>query len=160
MVIVGHSLAAGYAPVVADMVPGSELVYVCPAPVGPFAETGAPMPSSHDGFEFPQNREDGTSVWEPDVAIQVMYSRLLPETARMVASCLKPGSSPADPYPLHAQPDVPTTFIYARHDEFFMPEWSTWVAREIANVEPVELDSGHFPMIEEPASLAEALAPD
>jgi pimeloyl-ACP methyl ester carboxylesterase len=158
VVIVGHSLAAGYAPIVADMVPGSELVYLCPAPVGPFGETDAPMRSTREGFEFPPNREDGTSVWDPDKAVEVMYPRLPGETARMVASCLKPGSSPADAYPLTTQPDVPTTFMYARHDEFFDPAWSTWVARQVAHVEPVELDTGHFPMIEAPAAVVAILA--
>lgn len=157
VVIVGHSLAAGYAPLVADMVPGAELVYLCPAPVGPFAQTGAPMRSSRDGFEFPPDREDGTSVWEPEVAISVMYARLAPETAQMVASCLRPGSSPADAYPLDEQPHVATTFIYAQHDEFFDPAWSTWVAQNVTRVAPIELDTGHFPMIEDPDRAAEVL---
>lgn len=157
VVVVGHSLAAGYAPLVADAVPGSELVYLCPAPVGPFAQVEAPMRSSREGFEFPPNRPDGTSVWDPEAAISVMYARLAPETARMVASCLRPGSSPADSYPLESQPDVATTFVYAEHDEFFDPAWSTWAAREVAGLDPVELDTGHFPMIEKPALVAEIL---
>jgi pimeloyl-ACP methyl ester carboxylesterase len=52
---------------------------------------------------------------------------------------------------------VPTSFIYARHDEFFDPAWSRWVAVEAAGLEPVELDSGHFPMLEIPDELAEIL---
>jgi pimeloyl-ACP methyl ester carboxylesterase len=157
VVVVGHSLAAGYAPLVADSVPGSELVYLCPAPVGPFAQTEAPMRASREGFEFPPNDPDGTSSWDPESAIAVMYVRLAPETARMVASCLRPGSSPADADPLTEQPAVPTTFIYAQHDEFFDPAWSTWMAREVAGLEPVELDTGHFPMIENPDVVADVL---
>jgi pimeloyl-ACP methyl ester carboxylesterase len=157
IVVVGHSLAAGYAPLVADAVPGSELVYLCPAPVGPFAQTEAPMRSSRDGFEFPPNGPDGTSTWEPEAAIAVMYVRLEPETARMVASCLRPGSSPADSYPLETQPDVPTTFVYAEHDEFFEPAWSTWAARDVAGLDPIALHTGHFPMIENPDVVAEVL---
>jgi pimeloyl-ACP methyl ester carboxylesterase len=115
------------------------------------------MRSSREGFEFPPNGPDGTSVWDPEAAIAVMYARLAPETARMVASCLRPGSSPADEYPLTSQPAVPTTFIYAQHDEFFDPAWSAWVAQEVAQVDPVELDTGHFPMIEDPEVLADVL---
>ena len=115
------------------------------------------MRSSREGFAFPPDRPDGTSIWEPDEAITVMYPRLPARTAEAIAACLKPGSSPADAYPLSEQPDVPTTFAYARHDEFFDPEWSRWVAREVARVEPIELDTGHFPMVEAPDAAAEIL---
>jgi pimeloyl-ACP methyl ester carboxylesterase len=156
-ILVAHSLGTGYAPLVADQHQDAALVYLCPAPVGPFSKTDAPMRSSHEGFNFPPNRPDGTSVWDPDAAIAEMYPRLAPDAARMVAACLKPGSSPSDPYPLTTQPAVPTTFVYAAHDEFFNPDWSRWVAREVAHVEPIELDTGHFPMIEAPEALAETL---
>jgi pimeloyl-ACP methyl ester carboxylesterase len=115
------------------------------------------MRSSHEGFNFPPNRPDGTSVWDPDAAIAAMYPRLAPDTARMVAACLKPGSSPSDSYPLTTQPAVPTTFVYAAYDEFFTTDWSRWVAREVAHVDPIELETGHFPMIEAPDALAEIL---
>jgi pimeloyl-ACP methyl ester carboxylesterase len=156
-VVVGHSLGAGYAPLLADALPQSSLVYLCPAPVGPFSQLGAPMPSTRAGFEFPANREDGTSVWDPELAIEVIYRRLPEDQARMVASCLRPGSSPADAYPLAAHPDVPTTFIYAAEDEFFEPEWSRWVARQALGIEPLEVGTGHFPMIENPDLLARLL---
>jgi pimeloyl-ACP methyl ester carboxylesterase len=156
-VVVGHSLGTGYAPLIAAERPRSRLVYLCPAPIGPFNDGGAPMPSAREGFRFPRNREDGTSVWDPDEAIAVLYPRLPPETAQAVAAELKPGASPADAYPLHEQPAVPTSVLYARHDEFFDPDWSRWIAREIAGVEPTELDTGHFPMLEAPDALAELL---
>lgn len=145
-----HSLGAGYAPLLADSLPESEVVYLCPAPVGPFNDVGAPMGSTRAGFEFPANRPDGTSAWDPEVAIGVIYRRLPEGQARMVASCLRPGASPADAYPLSEHPSVPTTFIYAEHDEFFEPEWSRWVAREVLGVEPLEIGTGHFPMVENP----------
>jgi pimeloyl-ACP methyl ester carboxylesterase len=157
VVVVGHSLAAGYAPLVADRLSGSSLVYLCPAPVGPFARLEAPVQSSHEGFQFPANRADGTSTWDPEVAIAVLYPRLPDAAARSLARRLRPGSSPLDAFPMSGSPDVPTTVVYAVHDEFFQPAWSRWVARELAGVEPIELDTGHFPMIEAPAALAEIL---
>lgn len=157
VVVVGHSLAAGYAPLVAAAIAGSSLVYLCPAPVGPFAQTGAPMPSTREGFTFPPNGPDGNSRWDPEEAIAAMYPRLPVETARALAARLKPGSSPKDAYPLAAPPNVATTFIYARHDECFDPAWSTWVARRVAGVEPVEIDTGHFAMLEAPETVAEQL---
>jgi pimeloyl-ACP methyl ester carboxylesterase len=156
-VVVAHSLGAGYAPLVADARPASTLVYLCPAPVGPFTKTGAPMRSSRDGFEFPPNGPDGNSVWESETAIAVMYPRLPTDIAKALAARLKPGSAPSDKYPLSAQPPVATTFIYASHDEFFDPAWSTWVARNVARVDPIELETGHFAMLEAPDDVAEIL---
>src|SRR4051794_26943068 len=101
------------------------LVYLCPAPVGPFARTGARVASGRKGFAFPPNRADGTSVWEPEAAIAAMYPRLPAEVARSLAERLRPGASPSDSYPLRGQPGIPTTFIYAAYDEFFEPAWSS-----------------------------------
>ena len=156
VVVVGHSLGAGYAPIVADRRPATSLVYICPAPVGSFAGTAAPMASTRQGFTFPPNRDDGTSVWEPEAAIAALYPRMPEESARELAAHLRPGASPKDTYPLSAPPAVPTAFAYARFDEFFAPAWSRWVARD-AGLHPVELPTGHFPMVEAPDELIRVL---
>jgi pimeloyl-ACP methyl ester carboxylesterase len=155
--VVGHSLGAGYAPLVAAAVTDASLVYLCPAPVGPFADGASPVREYREGFSFPPNRPDRTSVWEPQAAVEAMYPRLEPEVARSLAYRLVPGASPADRYPLGSQPEVPTTFVYASHDEFFEPAWSAWAAREIAGVQPILIETGHFPMIEAPDDLARIL---
>lgn len=157
VVVVGHSLGAAYAALVADARPGAVLVYLCPAPVGPFAEVDAPMRSTREGFRFPPNGPDGNNSWDPEVAIATIYARLPTGEARALASRLKPGSSPADAYPSTGHRAPPTTFVYAHHDEFFEPDWSRWVAREVAGVEPVGLETGHFPMVEAPELVAEIL---
>lgn len=110
-----------------------------------------------EGFRFPPDRPDGTNVWDPDEAIRAIYTRLPPGVARALADQLRPGAFPADKYPLEKQPAVPTSVIYARHDEFFDPDWSRWLARNVVHVEPIELDTGHFPMIESPDVLSEVL---
>ena len=61
------------------------------------------------------------------------------------------------PYPLERPPDVPSTFLYAREDELFDDEWSRWIARSLLGLEAIELPSGHFPMLEQPAILADIL---
>ena len=156
MVVVGHSLGVAYVPLVAAAVPYASVVYVCPAPTGPFA-ADPPMREYREGFPFPPNRPDGTSVWEPEAAIAAMYPRLPRDVARALAAGLRPGSSAKGPYPLTALPHGSATVLYGAHDEFFPPEWSIWAAHEIAGVAPVELDTGHFPMIEAPDRLAEVL---
>jgi pimeloyl-ACP methyl ester carboxylesterase len=156
VVVVGHSLGVAYVPLVAAAVPNVSVAYVCPAPTGPFA-ADPPMREYREGFPFPPTRSDGTSVWEPEAAIAAMYPRLPAAVARAIAANLQPGSSARGSYPLTELPHSPATVFYAAHDEFFPPEWSIWAAQEIAGVEPVELDTGHFPMIEAPDLLAEAL---
>src|SRR5438552_2716094 len=78
------------------------------------------------------------------------------QSGRELAAHLKPGASPKDAYPLSAAPAVPTAFAYARFDEFFAPAWSRWVARD-AGLPPVELPTGHFPMVEAPDELTRVL---
>src|SRR5437868_1321545 len=60
-------------------------------------------------------------------------------------------------YPLAGHPDVPTVLIYAADDEIFNPAWERFMARELLSVEPIEIPGGHFPMVEDPESLADLL---
>ena len=96
-------------------------------------------------------------VWDPDAAIDAMYPRLDPDTARALAQRLRPATSPPDEYPLPGHPDVPTVLVYATDDEFFEPAWERFMARELLGVEPIEISGGHFPMVEDPAGLADLL---
>jgi pimeloyl-ACP methyl ester carboxylesterase len=86
-----------------------------------------------------------------------MYPRLPSETARRLASRLRPGAAPVGTYPLTEHPDVATALIYTSDDEFFTPEWERFVARELLDIEPIEILGGHFPMIEDPEGLAKLL---
>ena len=95
-------------------------------------------------------------VWDPGAAIEAMYGRLPPETARALADRLLPGAAPAE-YPLDGHPDVPTALIYAIEDEFFEPDFERFMAREVLGVEPIEIPGGHFPMVEDPDTLADVL---
>ena len=153
--VVGHSLASGYAALLAARRPVGRVIYLCPAPTGPFERSDAPMRASRPGFPFPANDERGLSRWEPDAAVAAMYPRIEPSTARELASRLRPGSSAADSFPVDGHPDVPRRLLYAADDEFFDPDWERWVAREVLGVEAEEIPGGHFPMIAEPEALAE-----
>ncbi len=156
-VVVGHSLAAGVAALVAAQCGVSLLVYLCPAPVGPFIGVEVGTAPFREGFPFPPDREDGTSVWDPDAAVAAMYPRLPPDTARAFALRLRPGASMPDAYPLDGPPNVPAVLVAARADEFFVTEWSRRVAAAVLDTKAIEIESGHFPMIEAPVELAEVL---
>ena len=155
-VVVAHSQSSSLGPLVAAARPVSLVVHLCPRMGGLEAPDGAP-PAFRDGFPFPPTRPDGTSVWDPDAAIEVMYSRLAPGTARVLAQRLRPMAMPPDDYPLSEHPDVPTALIYAAEDEFFEPAFERFMARELLGVDPIQIPGGHFPMAEDPRALAELL---
>jgi pimeloyl-ACP methyl ester carboxylesterase len=64
---------------------------------------------------------------------------------------------PQGDYPLETHPDNRAVLIYAAEDELFDPDWERFMARELLGVEPIEIPTGHFPMAEDPAGLAELL---
>ena len=153
VVVVGHSMASAYATLVAVEVPGSLLVHVCPRLGGFSPPPGAPS-TFREGFPFPADRPDGTSAWEAEAAIDAMYGRLPPETARALAGHLRPMAPPAGDFPLAGPPDIPTVLVYASDDEIFEPAWERFMAREVLGIEPIEIPGGHFPMAEDPEGLA------
>jgi pimeloyl-ACP methyl ester carboxylesterase len=156
LVVVGHSVSSGYAALVAAARPGSLLVHLCPR-LGPFpASPGAP-PAFRKGFPFPPRNAEGAMVWEPEAAVDAMYPRLDREVAHRLAQRLRPAISPPDEFPLAGHPDIPTVLIYAADDEIFEPAWERFMARELLGVDPIEIPGGHFPMIEDPAALADLL---
>lgn len=153
-VVVGHSLSAGVAAIVAVEAGAARIVYLCPAPSGPFAGLDVGIGPVRPGFPFPPDRADGTSVWEPGAAVAAMYPRLPAPAGQALAAGLRPGTPTPDRYPLDAHPQVPTRVIVALHDEFFMPEWTRRAAATLPGAEVIEIDAGHFPMVEAPAELA------
>lgn len=156
IVIVAHSASAGYGELVASHLDGPLLVHLCPRYGHLEAPAGAPAPF-RPGFPFPPRRADGANVWEREAAIDAMYQRLPRDMAEELADRLRPAAPPADEFPLAHPYEGPTALIFAGADEFFEPEWERFVAREMLGVEPIELSGGHFPMAEDPESLADVL---
>jgi pimeloyl-ACP methyl ester carboxylesterase len=88
-----------------------------------------------------------------------MYSDLSPEDARWAAERLRPQAQKSQGEPSPAPPPgLRVESILGANDRVLSPAWSRRVARERLGVEPVELPSGHFPMITHPELLADALA--
>jgi pimeloyl-ACP methyl ester carboxylesterase len=155
-VIVGHSMGSAYATLVAAARAGSLLVHLCPRLGGFEPPPGAPN-TFREGFPFPADRPDGTSVWEAETAITALYGRLPPATARALAQRLRPMAQPAGEYPLAAPPANSTEIVYAAEDEILEPAWERFMARELFGIEPIEISGGHFPMAEDPDLLADLL---
>lgn len=156
LVIVGHSQASPYASLAAAARRDAVLVHLCPRLGGFEPPPGAPD-IFRPGFPFPADRPDGTSVWDDDAAIDAMYPRLPEETARDLARRLRPMAMPRENFPLAVPPGNRTVLIYAAEDELFEPDWERFMARELFGIEPIEIPGGHFPMVEDPAALADLL---
>jgi pimeloyl-ACP methyl ester carboxylesterase len=156
IVVVAHSQSSSLGPLVAAARPVSLLVYLCPRMGGFEAPPEAPAPF-REGLRFPQDRPDGTTVWDPRVATEVMDPRLPPEAARQLAGRLRPMAMPPGDYPLAEHPEIPTALLYASEDELFEPAFERFMAEEVLGVEPLGLRTGHFPMVEDPDGLARLL---
>ena len=156
VVVVAHSQSSAFGQLVAAARPVSLLVYLCPRMGTLELPDGAPG-AFREGFPFPPAGPDGTTVWDPEAAAEVMYPRLPPETARALVQRLRPMAMPPDDYPLAEHPDVPTALVYAAEDEFFEPAFQRFVARELLGIDPIQIPGGHFPMAEDPEALAELL---
>jgi pimeloyl-ACP methyl ester carboxylesterase len=156
VVVAAHSQSSALGPLVAVARPVSRLVYLCPRMGSVEAPPGAPG-AFRPGIPFPPDRPDGTTAWDPEVAIEVMYPRLPPERARALARSLRPMAMPPGDYPLGEHPDVPTALVYATEDELFEPDFERFMARELLGIEPIGLRGGHFLMVEDPGTVAELM---
>jgi pimeloyl-ACP methyl ester carboxylesterase len=158
-VLVGHSMSSAVIPLVAVRRAVRLLVYLCPA-MGGFPPRPGEPPYQRAGYVRPPVDADGRSWWPHDRAVSQLYGRLDTELAGRLAARLRP--QPQAPFgapsPLERPPEVPSAFLYAREDELFDEKWSRWIARRLLGLEAIELPSGHFPMLEHPAILADILA--
>jgi len=164
VVLVPHSLGGLVGPVVAARRPLRALVYLTalvPEPGLSFSEQLSA--ETEPVLLFDGGRtvdEQGRSHWpELDATARIMYGDLSSEDARWAAERLRPQAqrsqeeaSPAPP------PGLRVKSIIGASDRVVSPRWSRRVARERLGVEPLELPSGHFPMITHPEQLADALA--
>jgi pimeloyl-ACP methyl ester carboxylesterase len=144
VVVVGHSMGAGYAPSVAAHRDGSLLIYLCPG-----------LGQLRKGFPWPATRADGTCEWDRDEAIDALYPRLAPEVASRLADHLRPMAPAAGSRPPRGQ--QPAAVIIAADDELFDPASERAAARDRLDLEPIEIPGGHFPMAEDPLALTTLL---
>jgi pimeloyl-ACP methyl ester carboxylesterase len=80
------------------------------------------------------------------------------EDARWAFERLRPQAPTTQREPQPAGAQARATSIVGARDAAVNPEWSRRVARERLGADPVEIDTGHFPMIAAPGVLADALS--
>ena len=156
-VVVAHSLGG----LVLPLVEARLHVYLCalvPVPGQPFEDFFAD--ALDPDFGGTDRDELGRSFW-PDV--DVLADRLYRGHERRWAEWAFPHLRPQaqtlarEPLPLEALPETRCAYILAQDDPAVRPEWSRQVATEQLGVQPIELDGGHFPMLDQPKLLADTL---
>jgi pimeloyl-ACP methyl ester carboxylesterase len=164
VILVPHSLGGLSGPVVAARPPLKALVYLCalvPEPGLTFVEqlsaAEEPILTIGGGREVD---EQGRSHWpNRDATLRIMYSDLDPEEASWAFERLRPQAQKSQGEPSPGPPaDLRVESIVGTEDRMVSPDWSRRVARERLGVEPVEIPTGHFPMITHPELLADELA--
>jgi pimeloyl-ACP methyl ester carboxylesterase len=154
-VVVAHSMASTYAPLVASRGTPALTVHLCGRLGFLDAPPSAP-PMFREGVPFPAPMADGTTAWEEQAAIEALYVRLPVQAARGLAQRLRPTAPITSEMP-RVDASLPTELVYTSDDEIFEPAWQRFIAHEVLGVEPVEVAGGHFPMVERPEALATVL---
>jgi pimeloyl-ACP methyl ester carboxylesterase len=165
VVLVGHSLGATLLPVVPSHRPVRQLVYLCPLVVRPGRALDDVLDIEPHTFtarwrSFPRTvHQDGAVTWEPGPAIKAFYHDCDLEVARWAAGQLRRQvwTISRETCPVDTWPDTEYALIYGADDRVVSAAWAEDVAREVLEVEPVELPGGHSPMLARPAELADAL---
>ena len=164
VILVPHSLGGLNGPVVARRRPLRALVYLCalvPEPGRSFSEQlGA---ETEPVLLFSGGRmvdDQGRSYWgDREATIELMYADLDQDDANWAFGSLRTqaqkSQGEASPEP---PPGLRVASIVGSQDRVVSPDWSRRVARDRLGVEPIEIPTGHFPMITHPELLAGELA--
>jgi len=164
VVLVPHSLGGLVGPVVAGQRPLRALVYLTALVPEPGLSFSNQLSASSEPillFEGGRMVDDeGRSYWgDPDATARIMYGDLSPEDAAWAVERLRPQAQRSQTEPSPAPPrGMRVESIIGANDRVVSPAWSRRIARERLGVGPIELPTGHFPMITHSELLADALA--
>ena len=160
-VVVGHSLGAFVAPIVAER-EGGQLVLL--APMIPLPGESVNEWWSASGYTDAARRQravDGGLTNHPDPLVS-FYNGVPRELAEeAVRRSRTQSAAPLDqPLPLTAWPAVPTRVLLFRDDRFLPPEFGRRLAGERLGVAAEELPGGHCAPLSHPRELVDALLRD
>lgn len=167
VIVVGHSLGGGVAPLVAAARPVRRMVFLCSFPPSPGESLDAgvarePSLSDRRALAWRDSLDaEGRYVW-PDFesAVYAMYHDCAAQDARAAFARLRPQARTpfVERWPLDRWPAVPVKFIVCSDDRLGTPHSLTAVARSRFGISSTELPGSHSPFLSRPAVLAEALA--
>jgi hypothetical protein len=158
-VVVGHSIAGTFLPLVAARCSARLMVFLCamvPIPGQSLADQQAAHP---DMVKFPYQLvadEHGRTLATPEVARAMYFPDASDDDAAWAIARLRPQAPTVrhDRFPAEGWPQVPAAYVMARDDTVVDPDWSRRVARERLGVVPLEIPGAHSPMITRPRELA------
>ena len=160
-VVVGHSLGAFVAPLVAEREGGSLILLapMIPSPGETISEWWSA--SGYSGAARRQREADGGLTNHPDPFVS-FYNDVPRELAEEAMRRSRTQSAaPLDqPLPLTSWPDVPTRVLLFRDDRFLPLEFGRRLARERLGVVAEELPGGHCAPLSHPRELVDALLRD
>jgi len=162
LVVVGQSLGAFTAPLVAARVAVARLVLVAPMIPAP-GETAGQWWSAvkHDEAIAALVRRLGPmSEWGPREMSEVFLHDVPPDIARAAEHFNRtPGPGMfREPWPLSAWPAVPTSVFAPRDDRLFPIAFQRRVTAQRLGLPVDEMPGGHVPMLARPGELAQRLA--
>jgi pimeloyl-ACP methyl ester carboxylesterase len=160
-VIVGQSLGAFAATIAAARLRPARLILLAPMIPAPGESAGDWWEGTGHGEAIaPLVRRLGPpSDWDKEAMAEVFYHDV--DAATLAAGAEYEGVPSrglfAEPLPLAAWPDVPTTVLAPREDRLFPLEFQRRVARERLGLEVEEMGGGHLPFLSRPRELAQRL---
>jgi pimeloyl-ACP methyl ester carboxylesterase len=144
-VLVGHSLGGLTIPLVAARL----RVFLCALVPGiGLDDTFVP------GFGDARVRDELGRSYYPnpdDAARECQYP---PEAFALALKLRRQAAKPTSGIADRVMTDGPRSYIVCTQDAVIRPDWQRRVAREQLGVEPIELDTGHSPMLTHPRELA------
>jgi pimeloyl-ACP methyl ester carboxylesterase len=161
LVVVGQSLGAYSATIAAARLAPRRLILLAPMIPAPGESAG----DWWQGTGHPEAIAELTarigqpSEWDEGALAEVFYHDV--DEATLKANAEYDGVPSdglfAEPLPLDAWPDVPTTVLIPREDRLFPIDFQRRVARERIGVGIEEMNGGHLPFLSRPEELAQRL---
>jgi pimeloyl-ACP methyl ester carboxylesterase len=161
VIVVAQSMAAFTAPMLCDRVDVRMLILVAPMIPAPGESPGAWW--SNSGQTTAWRQQEKAEGRDPDAEFDVITTFMHDVPSEVVAEAFARGEprqsdTPfAEPWPLDAWPNVPTTVIAGRHDRLFPLAFMRRLALERLGIAPDVIDTGHLPALSRPDELARRL---
>lgn len=166
VVVVGHSMNATTAALVAARRPVRHVVYLCAIPPALGQSLQEQFATEADMTDFAWTAAlgaldgQGAHTWaDHGLARQLLFADVDDVTAKRAIDRLRPQSAGPTEVKLSLTefPSTRYTSVICADDRMVRPEWSRRVARERFAADIVELAGGHTPFLSRPAVLANLL---